>query len=41
MIDIAYVVGTILFFGLMVLYIAGCDRLGRSADVERAPEEGQ
>jgi len=41
MIDIAYIVGTILFFGLMVLYIAGCDRLGRTADVERAPEEGK
>ena len=41
MIDIAYVVGTILFFGLMLLYVAGCDRLGRSADVERVSEEGK
>jgi hypothetical protein len=41
MIDFAYVVATILFFGLMVLYIAGCDRLGRSADVERVSEEGK
>ena len=41
MIDFAYVVGTILFFGLMVLYIAGCDRLGRGADVERVSEEGK
>jgi predicted acyltransferase (DUF342 family) len=37
--DALYVVGTILFFGLMMLYIAGCDRLGRAADVERAVEE--
>ena len=39
MIDALYVAGTILFFALMILYIDGCDRLGRSADVERAPEE--
>lgn len=39
MIDALYVAGTILFFALMILYVAGCDRLGRAADVERAPEE--
>ena len=39
MIDIAYIVGTLAFFGLMILYAAGCDRLGRTADVERAEEE--
>ena len=27
------------FFALMILYVEGCDRLGRAADVERAPEE--
>jgi hypothetical protein len=41
MIDLVYVVGTVAFFGLMLLYIAGCDRLGRRADVERASEGGR
>ena len=41
MIDLVYVVGTIVFFGLMLLYIAGCDRLGRAADVERTGEEAK
>jgi len=39
MLDLVYVLGTVAFFGLMLLYIAGCDRLGRSADVERGSEE--
>jgi hypothetical protein len=39
MIDLVYVLGTVAFFGLMLLYIAGCDRLGRGADVERTNEE--
>jgi hypothetical protein len=39
MIDAVYVAGTVLFFALMILYVEGCDRLGRSADVERAAEE--
>lgn len=39
MIDVVYVAATILFFALMILYVEGCDRLGRAADVERAPEE--
>ena len=39
MIDIVYVAGTILFFLLMLLYVEGCDRLGRVADAERAPDE--
>lgn len=38
MIDIAYVLGTVAFFGLMLLYVHGCDRLGKTADVERAEE---
>jgi hypothetical protein len=41
MIDLVYVLGTVVFFGLMLLYIAGCDRLGRSAGVERVSEEGK
>jgi hypothetical protein len=41
MIDIVYVAGTILFFALMLLYVEGCDRLGRVADVERAPNEDE
>jgi hypothetical protein len=39
MIDALYVTGTILFFALMLVYIEGCDRLGRVADVEPAPDE--
>ena len=39
MLDVVYVVATILFFALMILYVEGCDRLGRSADVERGAEE--
>jgi hypothetical protein len=37
--DVLYVAGTILFFALMILYVEACDRLGRTADVERAPNE--
>jgi hypothetical protein len=36
MIDLIYVVGTVLFFALMIAYVAGCERLGRMADVERS-----
>jgi len=39
MIDALYIAGTSLFFALMLLYVEGCDRLGRVADVERAPDE--
>jgi hypothetical protein len=38
MIDLIYVIGTVLFFALMLLYVAACDRIGRSADAERAEE---
>ncbi len=32
MVDVAYVLGTALFFGLMLLYVRGCARLaGASA----------
>ena len=34
-----YVLTTVLFFALMVAYVAACDRLGRNADVERASKE--
>jgi hypothetical protein len=29
MIDFLYVAGTMLFFGLMLLYVVACDALGR------------
>jgi len=38
-IDFIYVLATVLFFALMVAYVAACDRLGRNADVERASKE--
>jgi hypothetical protein len=31
MIDFLYIAGTICFFALMIVYIRGCDKLGRSA----------
>ena len=31
MIDVAYVLGTLAFFALMLLYVRGCARLGRAA----------
>ena len=39
MIDVLYVASTVLFFALMLGYVVACDRLGRSADVERAKED--
>jgi hypothetical protein len=39
--DFIYVLTTILFFALMLAYVAACDRLGQGADVERAPKEQQ
>ena len=41
MIDVLYVVGTVLFFALMIAYTVACNRLGRSADVERVPGDAQ
>ncbi|HEU4990031.1 MAG TPA: hypothetical protein VFT41_09635 [Gemmatimonadaceae bacterium] len=32
MIDAGYVVATVAFFAAMLAYVAGCDRLRRSAD---------
>jgi hypothetical protein len=39
--DFIYVLTTILFFALMLAFVAACDRLGRGADVERGPKEQQ
>lgn len=39
MMDLIYVVATLLFFAVMLAYAAGCARLGRSGDAERAGEE--
>ena len=38
-IDLIYVLTTVLFFALMLAYVAACNRLGRNADVERATRE--
>jgi hypothetical protein len=38
MLDTAYIALTLAFFGLMLAYVRGCDRLGRGQDgEERAP----
>ena len=39
MMDAIYVLATVAFFALMLAYVVGCNRLGRTADVERAAEE--
>lgn len=39
MMDVLYIAVSMLFFALMIWYVAACDRLGRAADVERAPTE--
>ena len=31
MLDIVYILGTIAFFALMLLYVRACERLGRDA----------
>jgi hypothetical protein len=36
MYDLLYVAGTIIFFALMIAYLAGCQSLGRTVD---APAE--
>lgn len=41
MLDALYVVGTILFFVLMIAYTAACNRIGRRADVERAQKDAR
>lgn len=38
MIDMLYLGGTLAFFALMIAFVAGCARLGRSAgDEEQTP----
>lgn len=32
--DLAYIALTIVFFGLMIAYVRGCERLGRDASAE-------
>ncbi len=34
MLDIVYVLGSVGFFALMLVYVAGCERLGRSRKEE-------
>jgi hypothetical protein len=34
MLDIVYIVVTLAFFGLMLAYVRGCERLGRGASGE-------
>ena len=38
-IDFIYVLASVVFFAIMLAYVAGCDWLGRKADVERATKE--
>ena len=39
MIDLAYLVGIVAFFALMLAYVRGCERLGRAAATEIARTE--
>lgn len=41
MLDLVYIVVALAFFGVMLAYVAGCDRLGRGTDVERGTEEAR
>jgi len=38
-IDLAYVLGTLTFFGLALAYVRGCERLGRAAAADGARGE--
>lgn len=38
MIDLLYVLATVGFFGLMLTYVAFCERLGRAAGAEAAQD---
>lgn len=35
MLDALYSLATVLFFALMLAYVAGCARLGRTNEIER------
>lgn len=37
MLDILYIVVTLVFFGLMLAYVSGCERLGREDTGEDRP----
>lgn len=39
MLDVLYVIGSIAFFALMLAYVAGCARLGQSADRDSSASE--
>lgn len=39
MLDVLYVIGSIAFFALMLAYVAGCERLGQSADSDGSVSE--
>ena len=39
MLDIAYIVGTVLFFALMLAYVRGCAALGKRTPGDVAAEE--
>jgi hypothetical protein len=39
MLDLAYILGTLAFFALMLAYVAGCERLGRSSDATSESQE--
>jgi uncharacterized membrane protein len=42
MTDLIYVIATIAFFALMIVYVAACERLGRGATAdEKASEEAR
>jgi hypothetical protein len=37
MLDVIYVLTTIVFFALMLAYVRGCERLGKDASGEERP----
>ena len=39
LLDILYLIGTIAFFVLMQVYVAGCDRLGRMNESDDGSKE--
>ncbi len=41
MLDLIYVVATVVFFALMLGYVALCEKLGRSASAAETPPEAR
>ena len=37
MLDVIYLVTTVLFFALMIAYVRGCESLGRHSESEDSP----